>query len=44
VNVQAPSYKVAEDALEDSAARARAAIEDHGGAFEFHRERQTDEE
>jgi translation initiation factor 2 subunit 1 len=44
VKVQAPSYKLAEDALEDSAARARAAIEDHGGAFEFHRERQTDEE
>ena len=44
VKVRAPSYKLAESALEDSADRARAAIESHGGIFEFHRERQTDEE
>jgi len=44
VKIRAPSYKVAESALETSADRARAAIEDRGGTFEFHRERQTDEE
>jgi len=44
VKVQAPNYKVAEDALEASAERARAAIGERGGSAEFHRERQTDDE
>jgi translation initiation factor 2 subunit 1 len=44
ITVQAPSYKVAEDALEASADRARAAITERGGTAQFHRERQTDDE
>jgi translation initiation factor 2 subunit 1 len=44
IKVQAPSYKVAEDALEASAERARGAITDRGGSAQFHRERQLDDE
>ena len=44
IKVKAPSYKVAEDALEASAERARALIEERGGTAEFHRERQTEDE
>ena len=44
IKVQAPNYKTAEDALEASVDRARAAIGEHGGSAEFHRERQTDDE
>jgi translation initiation factor 2 subunit 1 len=44
IRVQAPNYKTAEDQLEESAARAREAIEERGGTGEFHRERRTDEE
>jgi len=44
VKVKAPNYKVAEDELERSVDRARAAIGDLGGSAEFHRERQTDDE
>jgi translation initiation factor 2 subunit 1 len=44
IQVQAPDYKTAEGALEDSAARARAVVEDHGGTGQFHRERSEDDE
>ncbi|RQH03408.1 translation initiation factor IF-2 subunit alpha [Natrarchaeobius oligotrophus] len=44
IEVQAPNYKTAESHLEESADRAIAAIEDHGGTGEFHRERRTDDE
>jgi len=44
IQVQAPDYKTAEDALEESAARARAVVEDHGGTGGFHRERDEDDE
>lgn len=44
IKVKAPSYKVAEDALEESADRAKRLLADRGGTAEFHRERQTDEE
>ena len=44
IRVQAPNYKTAEDQLEASAARAREAIEEHGGTGEYHRERRTDDE
>ncbi|MBV0900938.1 translation initiation factor IF-2 subunit alpha [Haloarcula salina] len=44
IQVQAPDYKTAEDALEESADRAKAVVEDHGGAGGFHRERSEDDE
>ncbi|MFC7155265.1 translation initiation factor IF-2 subunit alpha [Halomarina halobia] len=44
ITVRAPSYKVAESALEASADRARATIEGRGGSAVFHRERQTEDE
>jgi translation initiation factor 2 subunit 1 len=44
IQVQAPNYKTAEKALEDSADRARAVVDDAGGVTGFHRERsETDE-
>ena len=44
IKVKAPSYKVAEDALEASAERARSAIDERGGTAQFHRERQLEDE
>jgi translation initiation factor 2 subunit 1 len=44
IRVKAPNYKTAEAALEESADRAREAIEAAGGSADFHRERRTDEE
>ncbi len=44
IRVQAPNYKTAEQALEDSADRAIEAIESAGGTGEYHRERQTESE
>ena len=44
IEVQAPNYKTAEAQLEESAERAVAAIGDHGGDGEYHRERRTDDE
>jgi len=44
IQVQAPDYKTAEGALEDSAARARAVVEDAGGTTGFHRNRDDDDE
>jgi len=44
ITVRAPNYKTAEDQLEASAARATAAIGEHGGTGRYHRERQTDDE
>ncbi|WP_158854294.1 translation initiation factor IF-2 subunit alpha [Halorhabdus sp. CUG00001] len=44
IEVQAPDYKTAETALEDSAQRAADTIADYGGTGHFHRERNTDEE
>jgi translation initiation factor 2 subunit 1 len=44
IEVRAPDYKTAETALEDSAARAQAVVEDHDGEAGFHRERTTEEE
>jgi translation initiation factor 2 subunit 1 len=44
ISVRAPNYKTAEAQLEASAERAVAAIHDHDGAGEFHRERRTDDE
>jgi translation initiation factor 2 subunit 1 len=44
IQVQAPDYKTAEGALEDSAARARAVVEAAGGTAGFHREREEDDE
>ncbi|ELY94700.1 translation initiation factor IF-2 subunit alpha [Natrialba chahannaoensis JCM 10990] len=44
IRVQAPNYKTAEAQLEESADRAIAAIQDHDGDGEYHRERRTDEE
>lgn len=44
IRVQAPNYKAAEKALEESAERAHAAIAEHGGNSEFHRDRRSEEE
>jgi translation initiation factor 2 subunit 1 len=44
IQVQAPNYKTAETALEESVARATDAIGAAGGVAAFHRERQSDEE
>ena len=44
IEVQAPNYKTAEAQLEESAERAVAAIEAHGGVGAYHRERRTDDE
>jgi translation initiation factor 2 subunit 1 len=44
IQVQAPDYKTAEGALEDSAARARSVVEAEGGTALFHRERDEDDE
>ncbi|MFB6224643.1 MAG: translation initiation factor IF-2 subunit alpha [Haloarcula sp.] len=44
IQVQAPDYKTAEDALEESADRAAAVVEQHGGTGQFHRERSEDDE
>jgi len=44
IEVQAPDYKTAEAQLEDSAGRARVAVEQRGGTARFHRERNRDEE
>ncbi|ELZ08020.1 translation initiation factor IF-2 subunit alpha, partial [Natrialba aegyptia] len=44
IRVQAPNYKTAESQLEESAQRAIAAIEGHGGDGEYHRDPRTDEE
>ena len=42
IRVQAPDYKTAEAQLEESAERARAAIEENGGTAEYHRERREE--
>ncbi|WP_254274011.1 translation initiation factor IF-2 subunit alpha [Haloarcula marina] len=44
IQVKAPDYKTAEGALEESAARARAVVEQHDGTGQFHRERHEDDE
>jgi translation initiation factor 2 subunit 1 len=44
IQVQAPDYKTAESALEESADRAREAITAAGGTARYHRERETDDE
>ena len=44
IRVRAPDYKVAENELEESADRARKAIEAAGGTGAFHRERETEDE
>ena len=44
IQVRAPDYKTAESALEDSAARARAVVEEAGGTAGFHRDREQSEE
>jgi translation initiation factor 2 subunit 1 len=44
IKVKAPNYKTAETQLEESADRAREAIEAAGGTADFHRERRTEEE
>ncbi|GGN86673.1 MULTISPECIES: translation initiation factor IF-2 subunit alpha [Haloarcula] len=44
IQVQAPDYKTAEGELEESAARAKAVVEEHGGTGEYHRERTEDDE
>ncbi|MFB6303844.1 MAG: translation initiation factor IF-2 subunit alpha [Haloferacaceae archaeon] len=44
ITVKAPDYKTAEAELEDSAERARSAIEASGGTAEYHRERRESEE
>ena len=44
IEVQAPDYKTAESHLEESAKRARAVVEDHGGTGRYHRERSEDDE
>ena len=44
IKVQAPDYKTAEDQLELSASRAKEAIENRGGAGNFHRERHAEDE
>jgi translation initiation factor 2 subunit 1 len=44
IQVQAPDYKTAEDALEESADRAAKVVEQHGGTGQFHRERSEDDE
>jgi translation initiation factor 2 subunit 1 len=44
IEVKAPDYKTAESQLEASAARAREAIETHGGTGVYHRERTEDDE
>ncbi|MBV0923272.1 translation initiation factor IF-2 subunit alpha [Halomicroarcula limicola] len=44
IQVQAPDYKTAEGALEESADRARKVVEEHGGSGQYHRERTEDDE
>jgi translation initiation factor 2 subunit 1 len=44
IRVRAPDYKRAEDALEESADRATAAIAEAGGSGSFHRDRRTEDE
>jgi translation initiation factor 2 subunit 1 len=44
ITVQAPDYKTAESQLEESADRAAAVVDEHGGTARYHRERNTDEE
>jgi len=44
IEVQAPDYKTAESALEDSADRAQTVLAEHDGTASFHRERTVDEE
>ncbi|MFC6732159.1 MULTISPECIES: translation initiation factor IF-2 subunit alpha [unclassified Haladaptatus] len=44
IKVKAPDYKLAEDALEASAGRAKDYIESHGGTALYHRERHEDDE
>jgi len=44
IRVEAPNYKTAEQELESSADRARAAIDELGGSGEYFRERQTEDE
>ena len=44
IRVKAPNYKTAEAQLEESAARARSAIESIGGSGSFHRDRRTEDE
>ncbi|MFB6197141.1 MAG: translation initiation factor IF-2 subunit alpha, partial [Halobacteriaceae archaeon] len=43
IKVQAPDYKTAEDALEESVSRARETIEAAGGSASYHRERSESE-
>ena len=43
IRVTAPNYKVAEEALEESAQRAIDRVEESGGSGEFHRDRRTEE-
>jgi translation initiation factor 2 subunit 1 len=44
IEVQAPDYKTAEDALEASADRASAVLADHDGTATYHREQRQDDE
>jgi translation initiation factor 2 subunit 1 len=44
IKVKAPDYKTAESQLEASAARAREAIEAHGGTGHYHRHRSEEDE
>ena len=44
IEVQAPDYKTAETALEESGARARAVIDECGGTADFYRERKEEDE
>ncbi|SEH38797.1 translation initiation factor 2 subunit alpha (aeIF-2a) [Halopenitus malekzadehii] len=44
IQVKAPDYKTAEDALEAAAERARESIEATGGSGQFHRDRNEDDE
>lgn len=43
IRVRAPSYKIAERELEESARRATTFVEEAGGRGEYHRERRTED-
>ena len=43
INVTAPNYKLAEEALEASAQRAITSVNEAGGTGEFHRDRRTED-
>ena len=44
IRAQAPDYKAAEDALDESVERAQSTIAERGGTASFHRHRHTEEE